>query len=129
MNPKTSRYVPRVDEANANKHSILPNLSGASPRRILNEQAAAQRSVAESEQWLIACQVNHAGDSRAPLEKLGFKVKRKKDELFYEVEPPKGWTKSTSGYWTTVCDETGTERLSQFFKGASYDYCAFVNIK
>jgi hypothetical protein len=65
---------------------------------------------------------------RESLEKLGFKVVGEHDDLFYEVVPPAGWTKTTSGYWTTVCDAAGTKRISQFFKGASYDREAFVNI-
>ena len=95
----------------------------------MHQEAGVQRAVAESEQWLIARKTNPGWkDSREALEKLGFKVVRESDDLFYEVEAPAGWTKTTDGYWTTVRDETGAERFSQFFKGAFYDRDAFVNV-
>ncbi len=128
MNSKSGVYVPHEDKAQADKASDKPNFSGASPRFILQQEAGAQRAVAESEKWLIARKTNPRGDSRQALEKLGFTVKGEHDDLFYEVEPPAGWTKSTSGYWTTVCDETSVERFNQFFKGAFYDRDAFANI-
>ena len=126
---KSGHYTPSIDQAAVGSASDQPNASGYSPRYLLNQEASAQRAVAESEKWLIACRTNMGcKDSREALEKLGFKVVSGPKNLFYEVEPPKGWTKSTNGYWTTVCDETGAKRFTQFFKGASYDYDAFVNL-
>lgn len=127
---KSGTYTPRKDEANAEQYSDQTNLSGASPRAILQQEAAAQRAVAESPKWLLARRTNPRNeDSRAGLEALGFTIVGEADDLFYEVTPPKGWTKTTDGYWTYVVDESGVERVSQFFKGAFYDKDAFVNIK
>jgi len=86
--------------------------------------------VAESETWLLARKHNmRQGDTRADLEALGFTVLGEADDLFYKVQPPAGWTKETSGYWTTVKDASGKERISQFFKGAWYDRDAFLSIR
>lgn len=105
------------------------NISGASPREILRGQTTAQRLVAESDKWLLARRINPGGDSRVKLMKLGFKVIAVRDDLFYEVEAPEGWTKSTNGYWTRVLDKSGVERFLQFYKGAFYDRSAFISLK
>jgi hypothetical protein len=110
--------------------SEAPNVSGASPRQIAFGEDAAQRAVAENPTWLLARQVNNPerGDSLDSLEQLGFTIRGTHDNLFYEVTPPEGWTKSTEGYWTTIFDGAGAERMTQFFKGAFYDQRAFLNI-
>lgn len=128
MTKKSGVYTPSEEEAEADLASNVPNVSGHSPRFILKQEAGAQQAVAESEIWLIARRLNPRGDSRRDLEKLGFKIKGVYDDLFYEVDPPQGWSKSTEGYWTKVRDETGSERFNQFFKAAFYDRDAFVNI-
>lgn len=68
------------------------------------------------------------GDSRPELETLGFKVIGEADDLFYRVQAPEGWDKSTQGYWTTVIDAKGQKRMTQFHKGAFYDRDAFLNV-
>lgn len=84
--------------------------------------------------WLLARKINSVrgdhsgGDSRSELEALGFKV-LDSDDMFYKVEPPQGWRKSKEGYWTTVRDSSGKERLNQFYKSALYDREAFLNIE
>lgn len=106
------------------------NISGRSPKDNLSIEEAAQRRVAESETWLLARKHNmEIGNTKADLEALGFTVLGEADDLFYNVQPPEGWTKETSGYWTTVKDATGKERISQFFKGALYDRDAFLSIR
>lgn len=107
------------------------NVSGHTPNELLDREEAAQRAVAESDKWMLARRVNThnfaESDSRKGLEALGFQVLQEADDLFYQVVPPTGWTKETDGYWTTVKDETGKDRISQFYKGAFYDRSAFLN--
>lgn len=129
----TMKYKPGYEHPEGESDQI--NVSGRSPRDNLIIEEMAQKQVAESATWLLARKLNSAhgnythGDSRQELEALGFQVEDLADELFYQVEPPSGWTKETSGYWTTVRDADGNEIISQFFKGAWYDRDAFLNIK
>ena len=123
-------YKPNYDEAAIRQASTNVNMSGSSPQAILTGEEAAQRSVAESEKWLLARKENMRNDQqsvRGKLEAMGFVVLEDHDDLFYSVQPPDGWTKETQGYWTTVKDQSGNERISQFFKGAFYDRDAFLN--
>lgn len=107
---------------------------GLTSRQLVNIQESRQREVAESQEWLVAKRTNYVKekyqkvDSCTELEKLGFKILREQDDLFYVVEPPPGWQKSTTGYWTRVVDETGAGRMEQFHKGAIYDRRAFINV-
>jgi hypothetical protein len=108
--------------------------TGRTSRQCVVIEESAQRAVAESPEWLLARKLNSVrgeysrGDSRKELETLGFDVLGDADDLFYKVQPPKGWNKSTQGYWTSVIDVDGKERISQFYKGAFYDRDAFLNI-
>lgn len=126
-------YKPNYTEESIRRESNRTNLSGQSPQFILTGEESAQRAVAENAKWLLARKMNRMAsrDGRAVkdiLEAMGFTILGEHDDLFYEVHPPKGWTKETQGYWTTVRDENGKERISQFFKGAFYDRDAFLNI-
>lgn len=121
----TKKYVPGSD---AEQESDVPNVSGMSPKANIEIEEAAQRRVAEDPNWLIARELNPQGDTREVLEGLGFEVLAEEGDLFYLVRQPSGWTKKTEGFWTTVFDETGKERLTQFYKGAWYDQRAFLNI-
>jgi hypothetical protein len=103
---------------------------GFTSRQLVGMEELAQRSVAESEKWLLARKHDRfSSDTRQALEQLGFTIVREANDLFYEVVPPSGWIKETNGYWTTVRDAEGKERISQFYKGAIYDRDAFLNIK
>lgn len=60
-------------------------------------------------------------DSAPELERLGIKVLDKFDRFMYSVRLPEGWsTKPTpecdNGYWSSVYDGDGTERIRQFRK-------------
>jgi len=105
---------------------------------------AVQSHLANSSRWLVSknltdllgSRLGDGGfipkgvDSRPELEKLGFKVIGESgDPLFYDVEPPRGWTKSTNGYHTYIKDGQGRVRAYQFFKGAIYEYRANLEIK
>lgn len=123
------KYVPNYQRPE--EESDVVNISGRSPRENVPIEEAAQRAIAESETWLVARAHNRFDaekDTRKALEELGFTVLDERDDLFYEVRPPEGWSKSTQGYWTTVLDTEGKERMTQFFKGAWYDTDAFLNI-
>jgi hypothetical protein len=100
------------------------------------EEDAAQRAVAESPQWLLAVKLDTIRGrkvygnqpSEYELRELGFTINGKQD-LFYLVIQPQGWTKVTHGYFTRVFDELGRERIYQFYKGAPHDTRAFLQIK
>lgn len=122
-----TKYNPNYPDPNVEPD--VPNISGRSPRENVSIEEAAQRAVAENASWLLAKEQNMNGDSRQALEALGFTVLGEADDLFYQVQPPQGWDKSTQGYWTTVTDDAGNERISQFYKGAWYDRRAFLSIR
>lgn len=124
----TDKYQTEYTDDVIEGHSDVPNLSGRSPRENLRIEEGNQRRIAESEKWYLARRLNPRGDSKDCLQGMGFVV-GEVSGLFYEVNPPSGWTKSTDGYWTSVLDCDGHERISQFYKGAWYDQDAFLNIK
>ncbi len=123
-------YKPNYDDDAIQKSSTATNRSGSSPQEIITGEEASQRAVAESEQWLIAKKENGWNQEKSvkeQLEDLGFVILDEHDDLFFSVQSPKGWTKNTKGYWTSVKDQDGNERISQFYKGAFYDRDAFLN--
>ncbi|MBS3071523.1 hypothetical protein J4408_00875 [Candidatus Pacearchaeota archaeon] len=126
------KYTP-----NYNDLEVVPDLmtsTGRTARENVRIEEGRQRVVAELSTWLLAKKVNHDGkkycreDSRQILNELGFRILGEESDLFYSVEPPKGWERSTEGYWTKVIDENKRERIQQFYKGAFYDREAFLNI-
>lgn len=128
----SDKYVPNYPDPKV--ESDVPNVSGMSPRANVEIEEAAQRRVAEDPVWLLARKLNSAGgkytrgDSRTELETLGFEVLGEDGTLFYQVRPPEGWIKKTQGYWTSISDKDGNERMTMFYKGAWYDQDAFLNI-
>ena len=127
------KYNPNYTDEGIGRLGAIPNLSGRSPQDCVSIEESAQRAVAESASWLVARKMNRmaSDDNRAVkdiLTELGFTAIAEHDDLFFSVQPPTGWTKETQGYWTTVKDADGKERISQFFKGAFYDRDAFLNI-
>lgn len=125
-------YTPNYPDPE--EESDKPNVSGMSPRANVEIEEAAQRRVAEDPTWLLARKLNSVGgqysrgDSRDVLEAIGFEVIGEDGTLFYQVRPPEGWTRMTEGYWTSVKDKDGKERMTMFYKGAWYDQDAFLNI-
>jgi len=103
-------------------------VTGKTSRENVAIEETSQRVIAENPEWLLARRLNPSGDSKSELETLGFKILGEADDLFYRVQPPQDWKKSTEGYWTSVTDSDGKERLNQFHKGAFYDRDAFLNI-
>jgi hypothetical protein len=51
------------------------------------------------------------------------------DPLFREAELPKGWTRVATDHdmWSKILDETGTERMTIFYKAAFYDRGAHMS--
>lgn len=129
-----SNYTPKYADEDIAKMGNTPNISGLSPQANVTIEEREQAKIANNPTWYIARKMNHdginysRGDSRSKLEELGFTDIEHGDDLFYSVKAPSGWTKETEGYWTTVKDEMGQKRMSQFYKGAWYDRDAHVNI-
>ncbi len=128
-----TKYKPNYSDLNKVPDKITP--SGKISRELISIEEATQRAIAEHPEWLLARKLNSVrgeyirGDSKPELETLGFKVTGvADDDLFYKVQAPEEWSKSTNGYWTTVVDTEKQERITQFHKGAIYDRDAFLNI-
>lgn len=129
---KMTKYKPRYEDLGEVRDSMT--LTGRTSRELVGIEESSQRAVAENLQWLLAKKLNSVrgeyvkGDSKSELEALGFEVLGESDELFYRVKAPEGWDKSTEGLWTIVVDGEGKKRMTQFYKGATYDRDAFLNI-
>ena len=120
------KYKPRYNDLSEISDSMT--ISGKTARECVSIEEAAQKAVAENPEWLLARRLNEGKDSRLELETLGFKILGESNDLFYKVQAPLGWNKSTEGLWTKVIDVDGRERISQFYKGAFYDRDAFLNV-
>ncbi|MFH1365626.1 MAG: hypothetical protein ABIH28_03520 [archaeon] len=112
---------------------------GKTSRELIGLEEEVQKKVAENPEWLIARNLRIPGamecigekiydDSKPELEAMGFKVVGESDDLFYRVIQPEGWEKVTNGYHTSIRDNTGTEKIYQFFKGASHERKAYLDI-
>lgn len=70
--------------------------------------------------------------AKQKLEDMGVKFLREspRDNLFYDVELPKGWAVKPTDHsmWNKLVDDKGTEIASIFFKAAFYDRDAFLNL-
>jgi len=101
--------------------------TGFTSRTLATMENTEQAKVATTQDyWIIAKRINFEGDSQAKLEALGFTAFSSQDDLFYRCTPPDGWQKDTQGYWTSMRDANGVERISMFYKGAFYDRDAFI---
>lgn len=89
----------------------------------------AQEAAGQMEQSLLQTLPKDNRD-RESFEKLGFKFGKDADDIFIEVEFPKGWRKKTTDHsmWTKIIDDKGRERGSIFFKAAFYDRSAHVSL-
>lgn len=124
-----TKYKPNYEDVNVVSNGMTP--TGLTSRQCVTIEEGAQKRIAENEKWLLARDSLETGkgyvDSKEGLEKRGFKVVREHDDLFYEVIPPREWTKSTEGYWTDIMNDKGKIVITQFFKGAFYDRNAHLN--
>lgn len=89
----------------------------------------AQEAAGQMEQSLLQTLPRDNRD-RESFEKLGFKFGKDIDDIFVEVEFPKGWRKKPTDHsmWTKILDEKGRERGSIFYKAAFYDRSAHVSL-
>lgn len=69
-------------------------------------------------------------DNWEALEALGFVKGDEVDDLFVEVQLPKGWKKVPTDHpmWSNIMDERGVIRISIFYKAAFYDRAAHFGI-
>ncbi len=65
-------------------------------------------------------------DATVFYKKWGCKIGKDVDEIFIEVELPKGWTKESTDHsmWSVLRDEKGRQRAMIFYKAAFYDRSA-----
>ncbi len=119
---------------------------GGNPGAIEAQEKRGQKELAESSQLPVklnspicdGCEKikgkDFGWDAKKDYGKMGIKVLKRcecvRDELFYEVQLPKGWkiVSTDHSMWSRLVDEKGRERLSIFYKAAFYDRDAFVNI-
>jgi|ERR1043166_1276896 hypothetical protein len=90
-------------------------------------EAAGQSAFVES--TLLPIQLG-IDTTQEQIEALGVVLGEPVDELFRKAVLPTGWKKVALDHhmWSIVVDETGTERLSIFFKAAPYDRRAFMEL-
>lgn len=102
--------------------------TGDSPNFILEQEAAGQRQLVESE--VLPTDLN--GDSKEDFVALGFEFGEEVngDPLFQKVKLPNGWKKKGGDHdmWSSVVDDKGRERVAVFYKAAHYDRRAHMNI-
>ena len=68
--------------------------------------------------------------TKEQLEKIGIKFLENADDLFVNVELPKGWEKRATNHsmWSELIDEKGRKRARIFYKAAFYDRDAHISI-
>jgi len=99
------------------------NLLDATPAGIVASEARGQRELVNSTNLPIE-------GPWEELEALGFKRGENVDELFCTATLPEGWRKEPTHHnmWSKIVDAEGVERVSVFYKAASYDRRAFMRI-
>lgn len=72
---------------------------------------------------------NNIAYTKQQYEKIGIIIKGEHDDLFWDVELPKGWKIEQHGiYMSCLYDEKGRIRSDFFYKAAHYDSCAFSKL-
>ncbi len=68
---------------------------------------------------------------QAKFEKLGIKILGPADEIFNNVELPKGWSVKPTDHsmWSDLLDEKGRKRAGMFYKAAFYDCHAHISLE
>ena len=113
---------------NTAKDEVRPDwIMGGNPNAILNQEARGQDELVNSMQL----PVDIRGD-RKILEQDGvqFGAVSSNDPLFCHVTLPSGWVKRKTDHsmWSELVDASGNVRANIFYKAASYDRDAFMNI-
>ena len=99
------------------------------PNPIERSEARGQQELCNSE--VLPIKELH-GKVRGVLEKAGvvFGDIVKDDEIFQNVELPRGWKKVATDHsmWSKLIDDKGRERASIFYKAAFYDRSAHISL-
>ena len=116
---------------NKNPLAALFAMSKHSNDFILNQEKEGQGQMVQSAQ--LPRLTNYDKEAREYYEDWGIKVfgVTKDDEIFVDVQLPKGWKKERTEHsmWSKVLDEKGRERLKVFYKAAFYDRSAHVQVQ
>ena len=88
--------------------------------------------VEESMKWEESSKIvtqNNIEYTRQQYEKMGIIIIDEYDDLFYNVELPKGWEIKATDHsmWNNLYDDKGRKRANFFYKAAFYDRSAFIN--
>lgn len=105
---------------------------GGNPQAIEQQEAQGQKELVNSSQ--LPTNSNTRGvDAKEQYEKMGIKVIgiTKGDEIFFDVEMPKGWKKKPTDHamWNKLLDDKGRERAMFFYKAAFYDRSSHIDFK
>ena len=72
---------------------------------------------------------NNIEYTKQQYEKMGIIIVEEYDDLFWNVELPKGWKIEATDHnmWNNLFDDKGRKRANFFYKAAFYDRDAFIN--
>lgn len=72
---------------------------------------------------------NNIEHTKQQYEKMGIVIIEEYDDLFWNVELPKGWEIKATDHsmWNNLFDDKGRKRANFFYKAAFYDRDAFIN--
>ena len=105
-------------------------LFGGNPNLIEAQELQGQKELVNSSQLPIDCNFPRRIDIVKQYETMGIKVigKTKDDELFFDVELPKGWKMKEIDHsmWNELLDDKGRSRASIFYKAAFYDRSSHI---
>jgi hypothetical protein len=101
-------------------------LGGHSGDAIERQERRGQDALVNSR----ALPVKFNSGTKEQLEGFGVVFGEPIDDLFCNATLPSGWKKKATGHsmWSKLIDEQGRERASIFYKAASYDRDAFINV-
>lgn len=118
MNPAAMSAMAKGDMDNA--------IIAMTPGGIEAQEAQGQKDFVGSE----TLPIERDEECTKVLKSKGVKFGTNVDDLFQNVELPKGWKKKESDHsmWSSLVDENGTEIASIFFKAAFYDKSAFMRL-
>lgn len=114
---------------NTAKKEIHPEWTmGGNPEAIEAQEARGQQELVNAD--VVPTQFYQS--KKEDFEALGFIFGEvvTGDPLFQYVTLPPGWKKQATDHsmWVNICDETGKERVSIFYKAAFYDRCAMMEV-
>jgi hypothetical protein len=98
----------------------------ATPGGIEAQEARGQKDFVANNTLPIKCNFC----TREQLEEMGIVFGEPVDDLFVEVQLPKGWKKVPTDHsmWSDLVDAEGHKRASIFYKAAFYDRDAFIGL-